>query len=183
MTLPKPNFSYAEYLQLPDDQRYEVLEGELVMTPAPGTDHQQILAKLTIQLGTFIEAHSLGQFYFAPVDVILADQTVVQPDFLFVRQERLDIIQQRGLFGAPDLVVEILSPATAQRDLATKRQLYSKYGVQEYWIVDPATRSIAVLTQQGSGLDTWQRYEATATLESPLLPGLALNLAKIFTTT
>lgn len=180
MTLPKPNFSYAEYLKLPDDQRYEVLEGELAMTPAPGMDHQGILVELTAVLHPIIRKQGLGRLFVAPFDVILSDHTVVQPDLLFVRAERLAIVQERGVFGAPDLVIEILSPSTAQRDREVKRQLYGKYGVREYWILDPSARTVEILTQQGDGLETWQRYVADGILHSPILQGLTVNLVEIF---
>lgn len=179
MTLPRPNFTYAQYQQLPDDQRFEVLEGALVMTPGPDREHQVILLDLGALLRAFTRKAGLGMVFVAPFDVVLSEQTVVQPDLLYVSQGRHAIVERRGVFGAPDLVVEILSPSTAQRDLETKRALYGKYGVREYWIIDPVARSVDVLTQQGSGLDLWQRYEVTATLHSPLLPGLAVNLAEI----
>jgi Uma2 family endonuclease len=180
MTLPRPHFTYAEYQKLPDDQRYEVLEGELVMTPAPGKDHQLILLNLGSLLLSFTRKASLGMVFVAPFDVILSEQNVVQPDLLFVSRDRLEIVQERGVFGAPDLVVEILSPSSAGRDLDTKRRLYSKYGVREYWLVDPRSRSVDVLTQQGTGLELWQRYQGTEPLHSPLLPSLSLDLAEIF---
>lgn len=180
MTLPKPNLSYDDYLKLPDDQRYEVVEGELAMTPAPDTDHQVILVDLVSALRSYTRRAGLGTVLAAPTDVILSDHNVVQPDLLFVSQERLSIVQKRGVFGAPDLVVEILSPSTATRDLGTKRELYSKFEVREYWIVDPMSRSVEVLTQQGGGLESWQRFVEGETLQSPLLPGLTVNLAEIF---
>lgn len=180
MTLPKPNFTYAEYQRLPDDQRYEVLEGELVMTPGPGKDHQLIVLDLGGLLRSLTRKAGLGLVFIAPFDVILSEQTVVQPDVLYISQERLNIVQERGVFGPPDLVVEILSPSTAQRDLEVKRLLYGKHGVREYWVVDPIARSVEVLTQQGSGLETWQRLVANETLHSPLLPGISVDLNEVF---
>lgn len=180
MTLPRPRFTYQEYSKLPDDQRYEVLEGELVMTPGPNPNHQEVVVLLTTLLHPFARKHGLGKVYVAPVDVILSDHNVVQPDLLFISQGRLGLVTDRGIVGAPDLVVEILSPSTASHDLDTKRRLYGQYGVLEYWIVDPKARSVEVLTQQGAGLETWQRYKGDATLQSPLLPGLTLQLPEIF---
>lgn len=180
MTIPKPNFTYAEYQRLPDDRRYEVLEGELVMTPGPGKDHQLMVLDLGGLLRSFTRKAGLGLVFVAPFDVILSEQTVVQPDLLFVSQGRLDIVQDRGVFGPPDLVVEILSPSTAQRDLQTKRLLYGSHGVREYWILDPIARSVEVLTQQGAGLETWQRFAATEVLYSSILPGLTVDLNEVF---
>lgn len=180
MTLPKPSVSYDDYLKLPDDQRCEVVEGALAMTPAPDTDHQLILLDLGSLLRAFTRREGLGTVLAAPTDVILSDHNIVQPDLLFVSRERLSIVQKRGVFGVPDLVVEILSPSTATRDLGTKRELYSRFEVREYWIVDPVSRSVEVLTQQGAGLETWQRFADGGTLESSLLPGLTVNLSEIF---
>jgi Uma2 family endonuclease len=180
MTLPRPHFTYQEYLQLPDDQRYEVLEGELVVSPSPNADHQRILFALAGLFFVFRREQAIGEFFVAPLDVILSEHNVVQPDLLFISQDRLSIVQQQGVHGAPDLVIEILSPSDPERDLETKRRTYGQYGVREYWIVDPASRSVEILTQQGSGLDTWQRFQGDTSLRSPLLTGLVLNLAEIF---
>lgn len=181
MTLPGQRLTYEEYLRLPDDQRYELLEGELVITPAPTSRHQRILIRLT----AILEAHTYGQgvgtLLIAPTDVVLSDITVLQPDLLLVLGDRTAIIDPNGaVHGAPDLVIEILSPSTAQRDLEQKRLLYGRFGVREYWIVDPETKSIEVLTQQGPGLETWQRFASGVKLISPLLPGLQIESVSIF---
>lgn len=180
MTLPR-RITYEEYRNLPGDDRYELVEGELLLTPAPSNRHQLILGKLLRRLGNFLEEQRLAPIIPAPVDVILDDHTVLQPDLLYVSRERSTIVNpDGGTHGAPDLVVEILSPSTASRDLVVKRQLYGMYGVQEYWIVDPKERSIEVLTQQGEGLATWQRFAASDTLTSPLFPAFRLDLADVF---
>lgn len=181
MTLPGPRFTYEDYLTLPEDKRYEVLEGDLLVTPAPSARHQQILLELAIALSTFVKSQGMGQVLPAPVDVVLANDTVVQPDLLFVAQGRKDIITKSGgVHGAPDLVVEILSPATASRDQVGKRKLYGKYGVREYWIVDPAAQSIEVLIPGTAGLDTWRVFPTGSALTSPLLPGLSVALTDVF---
>lgn len=180
MTLPKPNFSYADYLKLPDDQRYEVLEGELVMSPGPSMEHQGIVAVLTALLYAYQREHGAGRVFGAPFDVILSEHNVVQPDLLFVCRDRSSILKPGGVHGAPDLVVEILSPSNAERDLKIKRDLYGRYGVKEYWIVDPATQTVEILTQQGDGLDLWQRFEKGSSLRSPLLAGLVVDLDEVF---
>jgi Uma2 family endonuclease len=181
MTLPGRKFTYEDYKQLPDDHRYEVLEGELVMTPAPNNRHQRILLRLAARLELFTQEHGLGTCFLAPTDLILSDKTVLQPDLLFVARNRESIIGPvGGVHGAPDLVVEILSPSTAKRDLEIKRQLYSTYGVREYWSIDPEARSIDVLTHQGHGLENWHNFTADGTLSSPVLPGWRIDLAQIF---
>ena len=117
--------------------------------------------------------------FFSPIDIVFSDEDVVQPDLLFIAKDRKEMIQQEAIHGAPDLVVEILSPATTQRDMIFKRKLYSKFGVLEYWIVDPNKKIVSVLTFQESELKLHQVYLSGAILASPLLKGLQ-DLAKLF---
>lgn len=182
MSLPGPRFTYEDYKLLPEDSRYEIVEGELLVTPAPSARHQRILARLLFRLMAYAEAGGHGTVLPAPTDVIFANETVVQPDLLFVARDRLGIINPAGgVHGAPDLVTEILSPSTASRDQVVKRKLYGKYGVQEYWIVDPDAKSIEVLTLGPAGLDTWRVFPSGSSLTSPLLTGLALSIDEVFT--
>src|SRR5262249_54186269 len=109
-------FTYEDYLLLPEDRRYEIVDGELYMTPSPATYHQRILRQLERALGEYVEGRRLGEVLFAPCDVVLSETDIVQPDVLFVSSGRASIIGEKYISAAPDLVVEILSPATAQRD-------------------------------------------------------------------
>lgn len=180
MTLPRRSFTYAEYLTLPDDERYELIEGELHLTPAPTNRHQKISMRLSYRLMQLIEERSLGTLFSGPTDLVLSEDTVLQPDLLFIAREREAIIGEKsGIFGAPDLVVEILSPSTATRDLVTKKRLYETHGVREYWIIDPEQNFIEVYTPQGAGLEIWQRFEPGSTLQSPLLIDLHLDVTYI----
>jgi Uma2 family endonuclease len=180
MSLPGPQFTYEDYKLLPEDRRHEIVEGELLVTPAPGTRHQRILVRLILKLAAFVEAGSLGTVLPAPTDVVLANESVVQPDLLFVTRERLGIIDPAAVHGAPDLVVEVLSPSTASRDQVVKRKLYARYGVREYWIVDPVASSIEVLVKCQAGLGTGRVFSAGSLLTSPLLPGLSLSVDDVF---
>ncbi len=181
MSQPGPRFTFEDYRLMPEDKRYEVIEGELLVTPAPNTRHQSILLRLILMVGTFVEAGSLGQVLPAPTDVILSQENVVQPDLLFVVKERQAIIDPAGgVLGAPDLVVEILSPTTASRDRVAKRELYARYGIREYWVVDPADMSVEVLVETPGGLETWRVFTCGSALSSPLLPGLHISIDKIF---
>lgn len=179
MTLPR--FTYDDYKRLPDDERYEVIEGELLVTPAPNFRHQRILSHLHFRLYAHVEAEGLGMVVAAPTDVILDAVNVVQPDLLFVGKDRLTIIDTKGgVHGAPDLVVEILSPSTAGRDQVAKRKLYGDFGVREFWIVDPDAQSIEVLTLCEGGLDRWRLFDHDSTVGSLALPGLTFPVADVF---
>lgn len=181
MSLPGPHFTYDDYKLLPEDRRYEIVEGELLVTPAPSARHQSILVHLILRLAAFVEAENLGKVLPAPTDVILANESVVQPDLLFVSREREAIIDPSGgVHGAPDLAIEILSPSTASRDQVVKRKLYGRYGIREYWIVDPSAQCIEVLTPGPSGLETWRVFGAGADLVSLLLPRLSLSVDYVF---
>jgi Uma2 family endonuclease len=137
--------TYEDYAALPDDgRRYELLDGELSVTPAPGSAHQIVLANLFRIVDAYVRARDLGVVLFAPLDVILADTTVVEPDLVYVARDREDRISARGIEGAPTLLVEVLSPGTTQTDRRRKYDLYARYGVPFYWIVDPVAHAIEV---------------------------------------
>ncbi len=172
--------TYADYLETSDDERYELLNGELVMAPAPGEIHQYILGELYFEMRAFIRKRNLGKVYFAPFDVVLSDTDVVQPDLLFVSNERENIITPENIQGAPDLVVEILSPATAERDRTLKLDLYARHGVHEYWIVDPDARTIMVLRRGERRFEVAGIYGAGQTARSPILEGFSIALDEIF---
>lgn len=173
-------FTYNDYVQLPDDKRYELVEGELFLVPAPNLYHQSILRELSVALHQYVRSRDLGQLFFAPCDVVFAEISVVQPDLLFVSKERLAILTDANIQGAPDLVVEILSPSTGQRDVGIKRNLYAKYGVREYWIVDPEAKTVEVLSWTEAGYHTEAVVPRTGKLNSPLFLALNLALAEIF---
>src|SRR5947209_5788179 len=138
------NWSYQDYLELNDEKRYEVISGELIMVPAPSYEHQSIQSKLGNCFNNFVNSNKLGEILFAPFDVILAEKIVVQPDILFISNENKKLIQERGLFGPPDLAVEIISPSSLKRDIKDKRQIYEKFAVKEYWVVFPKEKIIEV---------------------------------------
>jgi len=176
--------TYEDYRNAPESERerYELFEGELVMVPSPSFKHQLILGNLVDLLRKFVSENDLGMVLFAPLDVILSDDTVLQPDILFITNKRAKIIAEEGIRGAPDLVIEILSEATAKRDRTYKRALYARHGVKEYWLVDPATKTVEVLELQEQGFSRVARYacKEKAPLKSPLLAGLSIDLEKVF---
>ncbi|MBB4634594.1 Uma2 family endonuclease [Longimicrobium terrae] len=138
-------WSYAEFRRLPDDgNRYEVIDGELFVTPSPLTIHQKIVGRIFAAIEAFCEEHGAGTVLFAPCDVIFGEGDYLEPDLVFVRRDREEIIGERGIEGPPDLVVEVLSESTAMRDRGIKRDRYAGYGVPEYWIVDSDAKAIEV---------------------------------------
>ena len=183
MAIPNPTvkFTYEDYLNAPEDKRYELLDGELVPISTPGERHQSISTLLGSKLVQFAYENSLGRVYHAPFDVVLSDVDVVQPDLLFVSNERSHIITPANIQGAPDLVVEILSPSTAERDRTFKRTHYMPdHGVSEYWIVDTTAKDITVLLLSERGYEVVDTYGEGETLTSPTLQGFALNIGDIF---
>ena len=136
-------WTYDEFARLPDDgNRYEIIAGDLYGTPAPTLTHQRIIRNLTVVLDAFIQAHGLGELYPGPVDILFAEGDYLAPDLAFVRADRVGILRERGIEGAPDLVIEVVSPSTAGRDRTLKRKRYAAYGVAEYWVVDANTRRV-----------------------------------------
>ena len=178
---PAVKLTYEDYCAAPADKRYELLDGELVMVPAPNIKHQTVQLKLATRLDLFIEDRRLGTLLTAACDVMLSDTDVVQPDLLFVSQEREHLLSGgQKVQGAPDLVVEILSPSTAEQDRGEKRALYGKYGVTEYWLVDPVAETVQIHRLQGEVLLPTRTFGREETLRSPLLTGLELHLNDIF---
>ena len=170
-------FTYEDYRNTPDDVRYELLDGELIVVPAPNMFHQTTSSKLFWKLQPLEE---LGMVFHAPTDVVFSDTDTVQPDIVFVSAEREYIITERNIRGAPDLVVEILSPSTANRDRTFKRTLYERHGVNEYWMVDTDAKNVTVLLLGENGYELAGIYGEGQTLTSPNLPGFSLNLDDIF---
>ncbi|MXZ71230.1 MAG: Uma2 family endonuclease [Acidobacteria bacterium] len=178
---PALKFTYEDYRTAPPDKRYELLDGALLLTPAPNLKHQDIQVQLGTRLAQFIHERALGKFYFAPCDVVLSDTDVVQPDLLFVSRERDHLLRNGdNVRGAPDLVVEILSPATADRDRGYKRTLYATHGVTECWLIDPAAETVEVHRLRDGALEIAHTFGRGQTLRSPLLAGFEVDLHDVF---
>jgi Uma2 family endonuclease len=173
-------FTYQDYLQLPEDKRYEILDGDLYVVAAPNTKHQRISKKLEMILIRHVEDKGLGEVFDAPYDVILSQENVAQPDILVVRKARSRIVGELNVQGAPDLIVEILSPGTRNKDLEVKKKIYARFGVQEYWIVDPDASTIEVFRWGEAGYTATGVYGRDSRFCSPLLPQLDLKLSEIF---
>ena len=173
-------FTYQDYLKTPDDIRYQLIEGALVREPAPTVTHQRVLLRLALLVTPFVEDNRLGEVLLAPTDVYLSDTNVVQPDLLFVSAARAGIITERDVHGPPDLVVEIASPSTQHRDHGVKLDIYARYVVSEYWLVDPATKAVETLRLEDGRFIATGHLGPADTLTSPLLPGLTIPLGKVF---
>ena len=142
--------TYEDYCQIPEDgNRYEVINGVLYMSPVPIPRHQRISGNLYVLLSLWIKEHKGGKVWAAPIDVVLSDQDIVQPDIIFISSDRLSMVKGKNVQGAPDLVIEIMSPSNRRDDEVVKKTLYESYGVFEYWAVDPVTETIQVFYLQG----------------------------------
>ncbi len=174
-------YTYADYLKLPDDGiRYEIINGELIMSPAPTLGHQSTAGNLFGYIWAFLQKHPRGEVYPAPTDVILSEIAILQPDIVFITRERSDILTRENIQGAPDLVIEVLSRGTEKRDREEKLAQYSRFEVQEYWMVDHEQQRVEVWRREGGELSFHKRLEQNQILTTPLLPGLKIRLAKIF---
>ena len=178
-TLPeRERYTYSDVQQLPEGTLCQLIDGSLIMSPAPTPYHQRILRHLFRELDA--HASNQGEVLFAPVDVKLSETDVLQPDLVFVAEARADIIGEQAINGAPDLLVEVLSSSTAYHDLTTKKRLYEVHGVHEYWIVDPASETVEVYTSAGQEFTQHIRQVETGTATSALLEGFALDLEMLF---
>lgn len=163
-----------------DDKRYEIIGGHLIVSPSPSTRHQHVLAQLTTWLNLFLIENALGRLYTAPMDVHLSVYDVVQPDLLVVLNDRKDFIQEQGITGPPNLVVEVLSPSSRMTDRVDKAALYARSGVEEYWIVDPIEETVTVYGLDGNRFAPSATLERNDDLYSIVLAGFVLDLDTIF---
>jgi Uma2 family endonuclease len=180
LDLPR-KLTYEDYVLIPEDgKRHEILDGEHYVTPAPFIRHQLISSNLHSLLGPFIRRRRLGTLLAAPTDVILSPHDIAQPDLFFISNERAEIITEPNVQGAPDLVIEILSKRTRRRDESLKLERYGRYGVLEYWIVDPQRKDVKVYRLGEGRLRLVAELSVEDSLATPLLPGLEIPLAEIF---
>ncbi|MFN3532397.1 MAG: Uma2 family endonuclease [Candidatus Brocadia sp.] len=180
ITIEKKKYTYEDYLKTPEDKRYELINGELLLTPSPIPNHQRVSGKLEFMVRKFITENNQGEVFYAPCDVYLDNENVIQPDILFISKERLNIVGEKNIQGAPDLVIEIISEYSVYRDMAQKKRLYARFGVKEYWIVIPEEKEIEVHILKDSTYQLHATYSKTDTLESPSLKGLKIELKEIF---
>src|SRR5712691_238814 len=178
-TQPQTGLTYEDLQSFPEDNlRRELIDGELIVTAAPATRHQRVVAKLVIRLGTYAEAHG-GEVLPAPYDVYFSETNVVEPDVIFVGPQSQTKIEKQFIRSAPDLVVEVSSPTTRRLELVRKRDLYERFGVPEYWFVDLDADRVEVYRLQGERYERPMLFGRRETLESPRIPGFILSVENL----
>lgn len=175
--------TYDDLVLFPDDgKRHEIIDGVHYVTPSPNMKHQVVAGNLYLALGNYLKTQPIGVVFFAPFDVLFSLFDVVEPDLLYISRARRDVLTEKNVQGAPDLVVEILSPGTRKRDTTLKGTLYERGGVQEYWVVDPRLDRIRVFRRAADGFVSAAELLASSNdvLTTPLLPGFSVTLAAVF---
>ena len=175
--------TYDDYVLFPEDgQRHELIDGEHYVTPTPKIPHQAIAGNLYWLIRSYLEEHPIGHAYSAPLDVIFSKYDVVEPDLMYLSKERAAEVARDWIHGPPELVIEIASPSTRKRDETIKRRLYERWGVSEYWVVDPEVERVRIYRRAGQSFARAEELasEANEALTTPLLPGLVMPLVAIF---
>ena len=180
MVIAAAKLTYQDCLDMDGDERYELIDGELILIHSPNQAHQASSIALGSAMHIFSKANGLGIVLHAPFDVLFSDTDVVQPDIMFVSKEREEIITHANIQGAPDLVVEILSPSSVSRDWGAKMALYAEHGVKEYWIVDPMRRVVWLMLLRGGILEVEGTYGVGYTVSSSALAGFSVKVDDIF---
>lgn len=175
-------FTYADYENLPSDgKQYQIVEGELFMTPAPFTKHQVVSSNIFRILDEHVRNHDLGKVFYAPVDFVLSDINIVQPDLFFIKKERLSIIGEKNIQSSPDMIVEILSSHSEKLDRVHKKSLYEKFGVKEYWLVDTKAETVEIFYSiKGKGYVSSQTFKKNEKIKSRVFSGLKTNVNNFF---
>lgn len=184
-TLHDTRLTYDDFLLLPDDGlRHEIIDGEHYVTPSPNLRHQDLVLRLAVSLSNHLDDRlDRGRVFIAPFDVVFSFHDIVEPDVIFVAPDQLHILTDKNIQGTPAMVVEILSPSTRRRDRQIKRALYDRMGVREYWLVDPEQNVVTVYRRADDGsftLVATLSAEGHDTLDTPLLAGWSLALARLF---
>jgi Uma2 family endonuclease len=175
------HLTYEEYRALPEDgNRYEVVEGELVMTAAPIVEHQRVSRNLQFILDSYIRASNWGELFSAPIEVFLGEEDFVQPDLVCVSRARQEIIKEKNIEGAPDLIVEILSPTTTRTDRVVKAKVYARRQVPHYWIVDPVAHTLEAFQWENGSYRLAAANAENETFQPGLFPTLTISLAKLW---
>jgi len=173
-------WTYRDYAALDDEQHYEIVNGVLLMTPAPSWSHQEVVLEIASYLRTYVRTTGLGGVFTAPIDVELSPKDVFQPDVVVLLKESREKLRERHIVGAPDLVVEVASPGTAPYDRLTKYDAYARAGVPEYWIVRPDAQTVEVLVLDGTTYRSLGIFGGQAILPSRIVPDLPVHVEQFF---
>ncbi|GAB6283068.1 MAG: Uma2 family endonuclease [Ignavibacterium sp.] len=171
--------TYKDYEQLPEGAPYQLINGELVMSPSPVYFHQKIIMNLINSFSKYIEQNKVGEIILSPMDVYLTEENVYQPDIIFISNENKGIIKDR-VRGVPDFVIEVLSPTTGYYDLVKKKKIYEQTGVKEYWIIDPEMKTVEVLENKDKEFQVFIKVEKEGKVKSKLLNGFEIDWSSIF---
>jgi Uma2 family endonuclease len=176
--------TYDDFLLFPDDgKRHELIDGEHYVTPSPNVKHQRVLGKLFWAVQSYLDEHPVGEIFCAPLDIVLSEHDVVEPDLFYISHERAaSVLTPQHARGAPELVIEIASTSTRKRDETIKRRLYERDGVSEYWVVDPELDAVRVYRRRSDRFDRPDELtsEGGDVLTTQILTGLELLLTRIF---
>ena len=175
--------TYDDYVKLPDDgKRYEIIDGELYVNPAPVLRHQWIVLNIASALHGYFRTSGGGKAFVAPTDVVFSDDNIVQPDVIAIKTERAGLLGEKNVQGAPNLAVEVLSDGTRRIDEGRKRELYARFGVDEYWIVDPELELVKIYRRTATAFERVAEVgtDDGGAITTPLLPGFSLDVGDVF---
>ena len=176
-----PLLTIEDYQALPETgPRYQLIEGDLYMAPAPNRFHQDISRNLQFELHSYLKSNPIGKLYNAPFDVYLDEYNAFQPDLIVVLNEHASILTEAGAVGVPDLIVEILSPKTRRLDLLNKKRVYAAKGVPELWIIDPEPRIVSIHSFAEGSTESVSEIAESGVLTTPLLPGLSISAQLLY---
>jgi Uma2 family endonuclease len=177
----KTKLTYEDYEAFPDDgNRYEIIDGEVFVSPPPITAHQWTSAELTWLLGSYIRQHAIGRLFYAPFAVMLSPNDIFEPDIVFISEDRMPLVDDKGMRGAPDLCIEIASPSTRTYDRTIKFERYARFGVTEYWIVDPDRKTVEVFVSENGVYAPLSIARGDDRISSQLFPHLDLHAGALF---
>ncbi len=181
---PRVKLTYDDFVLFPDDgKRHELIDGEHFVTPSPNLGHQRVVGALHAAIHVWLRSNPIGEVFVAPFDVLLSDIDVVEPDLLYISNERKRVIlTPKHVTGAPELVIEVASPSTRTRDETLKRRLFEQRGVLEYWVIDPELHTVRIYLREGEGFGrpVERAHERGDALSTSLLPGFELPLSEVF---
>lgn len=178
--LDKQKMTYEEYYKLDDGNLYQLIEGELIMSPAPSYEHQKIHRSISFIIMKYLAENNIGELLYAPADVILDENNTFQPDLFIILNENKDIIKHKGVFGTPDIIFEILSPASVMTDRHKKFDIYEKYGVKEYWLIDHNNQAIEVFALKDKKFYLFSSGALKGKVKSKIMKDFEIDISAIF---